>query len=129
MRKRVAAGALLLAALFVLSAWAAGATLTLNESDPVDTQVAQLQQYLDSLPRAKREAFVATWEKARQEGTMPGLLGASGVTQDTVYITPSGKAYHLTQQCSGLNRAKRIDSVSLDTALSKSRRPCKLCCP
>lgn len=45
----------------------------------------------------------------------------------TVYICETGKVYHATKDCRGLQNAKsKIKAVPLSSA-QKTRRPCKIC--
>lgn len=47
--------------------------------------------------------------------------------QETVFITKSGKRYHSTSACSGLNNAKAIFESGLAEAKKKGLTPCSIC--
>ena len=53
---------------------------------------------------------------------------SSSQVQGTVYITPSGKSYHSTKNCTALKRSTKILSVSLQQAINQGKSdPCNLC--
>ena len=46
----------------------------------------------------------------------------------TVYVTPSGKSYHFTKNCTTLKRSKKILSVTLNQAKAQGKSdPCNMC--
>jgi hypothetical protein len=55
------------------------------------------------------------------------LLVTVSVAIAEVYVTRTGAKYHLRTSCRGLNRAKSIQSVSLETALTRGLDPCAIC--
>lgn len=48
-------------------------------------------------------------------------------SSQTVYITATGKKYHLTRNCSGLSNAKAIYDSTLSAAKNKGLEPCSKC--
>ena len=53
---------------------------------------------------------------------------SSSQVQGTVYITPNGKSYHSTKNCTALKRSTTILSVSLQEAINKGKSDaCNLC--
>lgn len=44
-----------------------------------------------------------------------------------VYVTRTGQKYHERTSCRGLNRARDIFTVSLETALARGLDPCAIC--
>ena len=53
---------------------------------------------------------------------------SSSQIQGTVYITPNGKSYHSTKNCTALKRSTTILSVSLQEAINQGKSdPCNLC--
>ena len=59
----------------------------------------------------------------------PSYPVGNGLTNNsTVYVTPSGKSYHKTKNCTTLKRSKKILSMTLKEAKSKGKSdPCNLC--
>lgn len=56
-----------------------------------------------------------------------GAPSASSTSEQLVYICVTGKVYHSTKECRGLNNAThKIKAVSLSEA-QKTRRACKIC--
>lgn len=45
----------------------------------------------------------------------------------TVYITPTGKKYHSSDKCSGLNNSKNITSTTESEAINKGLERCSKC--
>ncbi len=45
----------------------------------------------------------------------------------TVYVTKTGKKYHLTKRCSGLSNANAIYEATLSEAKSRGLTPCSKC--
>ena len=53
---------------------------------------------------------------------------SSSQVQGTVYITPNGKSYHSTKNCTALKRSTTILSVSLQEAINQGKSDaCNLC--
>ena len=45
-----------------------------------------------------------------------------------VYVTPNGKSYHYSKDCTALKRSSSILSISLNEAINKGKSdPCNLC--
>ncbi|MGX4600231.1 cell wall-binding repeat-containing protein [Faecalimicrobium sp. JNUCC 81] len=68
-----------------------------------------------------------------QTGSVEGDNGnnnsGSGITENTtVYVTPSGKSYHSTKNCTTLKRSTTILSMTLKEAKNKGKSdPCNVC--
>nr|WP_317333459.1 S-layer homology domain-containing protein [uncultured Romboutsia sp.] len=59
---------------------------------------------------------------------LPDSQPSPEIDQSTVYVTPSGKSYHKTNDCTALKRSKEILSMTLKEAKSKGKSdPCNLC--
>ena len=52
---------------------------------------------------------------------------ATSANDPTVYITKSGKKYHWTSNCNGLNGASAIYTTTLSSAISSGKTECSLC--
>ena len=52
----------------------------------------------------------------------------SARADQTVYVTATGKHYHSTRSCRGLNRARSVYETTLSNAQSRGLTPCSLCC-
>ena len=58
-------------------------------------------------------------------GTGSFESSSSGTSSNgNVYITPTGTKYHFNKNCRGLNNAKSVSAVSLDTARNKGYTLC-----
>ncbi len=66
------------------------------------------------------------WGPAPSTGGSANAGSGSSVIGDTVYITPSGNAYHRTKDCASLKNSKTILTRTL-SQVSGSHSPCKLC--
>lgn len=54
--------------------------------------------------------------------------GSNTSNNSTVYVTPSGKSYHSTKNCTTLKRSKTILSVTLSQAKAQGKSdPCNIC--
>ena len=55
------------------------------------------------------------------------LLSFGAYAETTVYTTRTGKKYHSTQYCTGLNNAKEIYTETETSAINKGLTKCDLC--
>ena len=53
------------------------------------------------------------------------LILSVGVLAEKVYITPTGKKYHRSKSCVGLNKAKKIISIEKSKVIKNGYKPCK----
>lgn len=53
------------------------------------------------------------------------LILSVGVLAETVYIISTGKKYHRSKSCVGLNRAKKIIPIEKSKAIKNGYKPCK----
>lgn len=53
---------------------------------------------------------------------------SSGGSSKTVYTTQTGSKYHMSKNCRGLSRAKKIYSTALSDAKESGFEPCNICC-
>ena len=58
----------------------------------------------------------------------PPSTGNGLTNSSTVYVTPAGKSYHKTKNCTTLKRSKVINAVTLSQAKSQGKSdPCNIC--
>lgn len=131
--KRIFSAALVLM-LLAVTALAATATLKLTSSQKLVTQFTAFRDYLDKLPEADRQAWMAELDALVQQEA-GGLMGisafydASSQLDDSelmVWIPKSGSKYHSSSTCSNM---KNPQEVTLSQAISRGYDPCKRCKP
>ena len=91
--------------------------------------------YLDSSGKMVTNAIIDNWQIDSNGVATPIINGGNNSggsdnsSQDrTVYVTPSGKSYHYTDDCVALKRSTTILSMSKSEAISKGKSdPCNLC--
>lgn len=88
-------------------------TLDIAVTDPAAEEAARIA--------AEEAAKKAAEEKAAAEAAAKAEAKEQQSTEQTVYITPSGKRWHLDPSCGGKN------SYSVDISEVGSRTPCKKC--
>ncbi len=81
--------------------------------------------YADGSSSLPAPAPVITTTAPPPTTTAPVTTGNTN-TQN-VFITKSGKRYHSTRSCRGLNNAKSVFEVSLSEAQGKGLTPCSIC--
>ena len=120
--------AVILCCLAALGALGAGVTLTLRAEEPVAQQATALFEYIDKLDQADQQQWHRALEGRLQAGAAPlRLYEEPSVDAGYVYMVSSGKVYHLQRDCSTLSRSKNVQEVTLEQAVAKGRRPCKVC--
>ena len=72
---------------------------------------------------SRRQAEEAAQREAAEQAGLNGEPGANENTGQTVYVTPTGKRYHLDPDCGGKNSTP----ATLDAALARGLTPCKKC--
>ena len=126
---------ILISVLFVFSSCNSKNELTIEEIDsifgdeltrPIDVEELMSKLGITDSEKVSEENTTAeiTTESAQQTTTeTAGTTTTTTVTPDskTVYITPSGKRYHLNPSCGGKNSF----SVSIDDV--GNRTPCQKC--
>lgn len=59
---------------------------------------------------------------------LAAVFSATSVfAQERVYVTKSGKHYHVYRSCSSLKKAKDVSSLQATTAKSRKMNMCELC--
>ena len=64
---------------------------------------------------------------ASVQQTPPSVETPPNTATEIVYITQTGKKYHATKSCTGLNNAKAIYETTLSNAQSQGLGPCARC--
>lgn len=104
-------------------------TTTTSPSTASTTTITTTTTAATSITHTTRTTVRATRRTAKKAATRAAVENDSNnesaqePQSDTVYITPTGKRYHLLSTCGGKNSY----AVSLDEALAKNLTPCKKC--
>lgn len=115
--------------LLLSTALAAGGSLSLKASQPLDRQQFEaFRAYLDSLPAEDRAAWTAEMAAIlRQEESASSRLSLAAIDGEAlVWVSKTGKKYHSDSGCSGM---KSPVQVSREEALRRGLAPCKRCKP
>lgn len=115
--------------LLLSTALAAGGSLSLKASQPLDRQQFEaFRAYLDSLPAEDRAAWAAEMAAIlQQEESASSRLSLAAIDGDAlVWVSKTGKKYHSDSGCSGM---KSPVQVSREEALRRGLAPCKRCKP
>ncbi len=114
--------------LLLSTALAAGGSLSLKASQPLDRQFEAFRAYLDSLPAEDRAAWAAEMAAIlQQEESASSRLGLAAIDGEIlVWVSKTGKKYHSDSGCSGM---KSPVQVSREEALRRGLAPCKRCKP
>lgn len=128
-RKTLAVIILLTCCMVAFTALAAGVSVTLKASDSVSRQAAAFEKYLSQLDADQRSQWMEALKGILREEELASVTPFAAAPDEatTVYIVASGKVYHSSRGCSTLSRSKNVQEISLEDALSKGRRPCKVC--
>ena len=102
-----------------------------NTSDTTDMTTEAATTIAPAPQETTNDTTESTTEAATTEAPTETTTRTETTTQatatKTVYITPTGTKYHSRQNCTGLNNAKQISSVTLAVAESKGLTPCSKC--
>lgn len=114
--------------LLLSTALAAGGSLSLKASQPLDRQFEAFRAYLDSLPAEDRAAWAAEMAAIlQQEESASSRLSLAAIDDEIlVWVSKTGKKYHSDSGCSGM---KSPVQVSREEALRRGLAPCKRCKP
>lgn len=114
--------------LLLSTALAAGGSLSLKASQPLDRQFEAFRAYLDSLPAEDRAAWAAEMAAIlQQEESASSRLSLAAIDDEAlVWVSKTGKKYHSDSGCSGM---KSPVQVSREEALRRGLAPCKRCKP
>ena len=121
--------AIMLIGVAAFSAVAAGISLTLKSSMPVEEQAAALEEYIAKLPEDQRQAWFDELDALANDRKTVYSLMEQDAEEDIVFIADTGKRYHQDKNCRGLNSARNISAVTKEVALAMDRTPCKICYP
>ena len=93
-------------------------SITVTEQEIATTATTTVEQTTVKTDTESAAAAVNTYATNNNDTTVAAVADNSQI----VYITPSGKKYHLSKTCAGVNAIE----TTLQEA-SKSREPCKKC--
>ncbi len=125
--KKISTLTLVLLLLLLLStALAAGGSLSLKASQPLDRQFEAFRAYLDSLPAEDRAAWAAEMAAIlQQEESASSRLSLAAIDGDAlVWVSKTGKKYHSDSGCSGMKSPR---SLTREDAIRQGYQPCKKC--
>lgn len=76
--------------------------------------------------------YYSAWSPVKEVKTLKSSGSTSGTASNpnktnTVYTTETGKKYHCTKGCSGLNNANKIYTSTLSDAKARGLTPCSKC--
>lgn len=104
-------------------------TTTTASSSSTVTTTTTTTTTITTATRSQKPRTKTTRRTAKEAATRAVVdedsnsYSADDPQSNTVYITPTGKRYHLLSTCGGKNSY----AVSLDEALAKNLTPCKKC--
>lgn len=126
MKRKTTVSVILFLLTLVISAYAAGVTLKLSSTQSLPEQFSSFRTYLGSLSKSDQDAWVQELTSLLDEahtGTN-NHQNTKTESESTVWVSKSGKKYHLSSQCSGMKNPRKM---TLDEALSHHYTPCSKC--
>lgn len=125
MKRRVFVASLIALLLLIAVAQAAGLlVLTLNAQDSVEEQALALTDYIGKLSPAAQQQWQD--EIARMAGEQEKEALAQEPTEDSVWMTRSGKVYHKIS-CRHVAGKTDLVQITLEDAQSRGIKACKVC--
>lgn len=126
MKRKPAISVILFLLTLVVVAYAAEATLKLSSTQPLTEQFSSFRTYLGSLSISDQEAWVQELTTLVAETNTGANNHQNTETgkESTVWVSKSGKKYHLSPDCSGMKNPRKM---TLDEALSHHYSPCSKC--